>query len=96
MYHRFKFALHRRAQKRFRERQKVKQQQSVLRVVHLEAQLDRLELERTELTKKLQQISRESGVSRSDSTQGRDGSRLPAGNPARVCQSCFLPRMALE
>lgn len=83
-------ALHRRAQKRFRERQKVKQQQSVQRVVHLESQLDRLELERTELTNKLQQISRESGISRSDCTQGRGGSRSPANDPPpKVPQICF-------
>mmetsp|Transcript_9380 Transcript_9380/g.28197 ORF Transcript_9380/g.28197 Transcript_9380/m.28197 type:complete len:660 (-) Transcript_9380:1506-3485(-) len=47
----------RRAQKRFRERQKVKQQEAVQRVVQLEEQLDRLEMERSELSQKLHQMT---------------------------------------
>jgi hypothetical protein len=47
----------RRAQKRFRERQKVKQQEAVQRVVQLEEALDRLEVERSELSQRLQAMA---------------------------------------
>ncbi len=49
--------LRRRAQKRFRERQKVKQQEAVQRVVQLEDALDRLEVERSELSQKLEAMA---------------------------------------
>lgn len=47
----------RRAQKRFRERQKVKQQEAVQRVVQLEEALDRLEVERSELSQRLRAMA---------------------------------------
>ncbi len=83
----------RRAQKRFRERQKVKQQEAVQRVVQLEDALERLEVERSELSQKLKAMSSarnslEPGAGKTEDS----GSEvcLPLLAPAQLRATCWL------